>query len=561
MKRAILICGFVSAVAATYAQSSGEGYLTGSFETNTVRYTDDSHTGAKAPDGKWGSNNYLKADYYGSLFSAGLQVEAYAPALLGYPTELQNTKITNYYLGWTDDNLSLTAGTFYEQFGSGLLFRSWEDRALGLNNAVVGFRVAYNLCGLINLKALWGKPRMGDMGITYNGKSNTTDEPTQIKGFDLSVSVSELLGWDDASLSIEGSLLNKYEKALDSDATLKAEGGSATTKGRSVRVNFEQNGFSLKGELVDGGNKNIELLLFKGSDVKQSWHQGKANAQLIELGYSGNGLGVNITGRRLEWMKSDIVFGNSSTSNIMNYVPAMCTQYTYLLTNIHPYTPQVGYAYKTTVGGEDYFHALTGEVGGQIDVYYNFRRGSAVGGKRGMKVHGNFATYYALEDGEKGNLAYRDFSVDVEKQFTKNLKLNLLYSNQEYQPDYGARKRTYVSNIVVADMQYKFTSSMSARVELQYLTSKEDKKDWMAVLAEANFAPHWSIYASDMYNNGNPTESQRIHYYNVGASYTNSRTRIALSYGRNRDGYVCSGGVCRMIEAYTGANIAITTSF
>ena len=45
---------------------------------------------------------------------------------------------------------------------------------------------------------------------------------------------------------------------------------------------------------------------------------------------------VNLTGRRLEWMNSEIIAGNGSTSNLLNYVPAMSTQYTYMLTNLHP---------------------------------------------------------------------------------------------------------------------------------------------------------------------------------------------------------------------------------
>jgi hypothetical protein len=82
-------------------------------------------------------------------------------------------------------------------------------------------------------------------------------------------------------------------------------------------------------------------------------------------------------------------------------------------------------------------------------------------------------------------------------------------------------------------------------------------KDWMAALLEVNFAPHWSVYASDMYNHG----STNVHYYNAGVSYTRSRTRLALGYGRYRDGYICSGGVCKPIPAYTGANLSLTMSF
>jgi hypothetical protein len=128
---------------------------------------------------------------------------------------------------------------------------------------------------------------------------------------------------------------------------------------------------------------------------------------------------------------------------------------------------------------------------------------------------------------------------------------------QEYSPKYGANKTTWLSNIFVADLLYKFNSSLSTRMELQYLVTQEDNKDWMAALLEVSFAPHWSIYASDMYNHG----MTKVHYYNGGVSYTKSRTRIALGYGRFREGLLCSGGVCRQIPAYTGANLSVTMSF
>ena len=199
-------------------------------------------------------------------------------------------------------------------------------------------------------------------------------------------------------------------------------------------------------------------------------------------------------------------------------------------------------------------------MGGQFDLFYNFRRGTALGGKRGMRVHANFSTYYAIaREGtfKLGNLLFRDLSVDVEKQWTKQFKSTLMWSMQEYNKSYGANKSTILQNIFVADLLYKYTPSFSTRLELQYLTTHEDQKDWMAALLEVNFAPSWSIYASDMWNHG----STKIHYYNGGVSYTRSRTRVALAYGRFKDGYICSGGVCRTVPAYTGFNLTVTTSF
>ena len=410
-------------------------------------------------------------------------------------------------------------------------FCSWEDRMLGLNNAVMGARFTYNYKNIVRLKAIWGTPRFG---------MDFSD--TQVRGVDVSFSLSEMLSWQNTSLSIEGGALNRYEKI---NIDLEEEGGKPYSNGFSGRVNFERSGFTAKGEYVDGGN-NLTIHPFQTAPGQIYPQPIAAISQLQQLRIG--------TFPRIKFVIMDeiIIFiaGNGSTSNLLNYVPAMSTQYTYMLTNLHPHTPQIG----------DVTNAVSGEMGGQLDVFYHFKRGTVIGGKRGLKLHANFSTYYALEKegtAQIGNLAFRDFSVDVEKQWTKSFKMNLLYSMQEYSPSYGANKTTNLSNIFVADLQYKFTPSFSTRMELQYLTTKEDQKDWMAALLEINFAPAWSIYGSDMYNHG----KDKIHYYNVGASYAKSRTRIALSYGRNKEGYVCSGGVCRTIPKYTGANLTITTSF
>ena len=252
-------------------------------------------------------------------------------------------------------------------------------------------------------------------------------------------------------------------------------------------------------------------------------------------------------------MDSKIVSsGLAPEVNMLNYVPGLCTQYTYMLANLHPYGPRTGEISSRFIN--------SGEIGGQFDVFYNFRRGTVLGGKRGMKVHGNFSTYYTIanEGGfNPGNLLFSDLSIDVEKQWTKQFKSVVMWSMQEYNPSYGANRSTYLQNIIVADLLYKYTDTFSTRLELQYLFTHEDKKDWMAALLEVNFAPSWSIYASDMWNHG----MTKLHYYNGGVSYTKSRTRLALGYGRFRDGYICSGGVCRTVPAYTGFNFTLTTSF
>ena len=525
----------------TPKKERSEGYVTGAFETNTNVYMTDVKTSASVPDGKFGSNNYLKLDYHNSRFSAGVQLEAYAPVNVGFPNILDKAALTNYYVGWTDDSFSVTAGTFYEQFGSGLLFRSWEDRALGLNNAVMGARVTYNYKDIVAVKALWGMPRFG---MKFSD--------TQVRGADASFAISNLVGWQRVYLALEGSVLDRYEKL---SASMEAEELNPNRLGYSARLNFDVDGFYFRGEYVQSGNKYYDNPNYGDPDYPDDtqYLTKKGNAQLIETGYTGRGLGVSLSLRRLEWMESRIVAGGGAPEvNMMNYVPGLCTQYTYMLANLHPYGPRTGEISSRFVN--------SGEMGGQFDLFYNFRRGTALGGKRGMRVHANFSTYYAIaREGtfKPGNLLFRDLSVDVEKQWTKQFKSTLMWSMQEYNKSYGANKSTILQNIFVADLLYKYTPSFSTRLELQYLTTHEDQKDWMAALLEVNFAPSWSIYASDMWNHG----STKIHYYNGGVSYTKSRTRVALAYGRFKDGYICSGGVCRTVPAYTGFNLTVTTSF
>lgn len=523
MKRLLLLSIILCAVSLSAQE---KGYLTGSLESVDNFYVEDPANKSVVKDDRFGSNNYLKLDYYKGGFSAGLQVEGYLPVITGYPDNLSKAALSNIYVDWKDEDFQVTAGTFYDQFGSGLLFRSWEDRLLGFNNAVAGARFIYNYDNKIRFKALWGMPRLG---MTFSD--------TQVRGADLSVSLADIVGLDDVLLSVEGSFLNRYEKiSIDQEEA----GGSSNQYGWSGRVNFDKDGFFFKGEYVNGGKKLINKTPKRG------------NAQLLEFGYNRRGLGVNVTARRLEWMAQKIQTGSSAANNLMNYLPAMSTQYTYMLTTLHPYQPQAG--------DPSYADFNSGEMGGQIDVFYNFRRGTALGGKRGMRVHANFSTYYALaQEGtaKPGNILLRDISVDVEKQWTKEFKMTLLYSYQEYNPTYGKSRVTNLANIFVADLLYKFTPKFSTRLELQYLKTFEDQKDWMAALAEVNFAPRWSIWVSDMYNHG----SSKLHYYNAGASYTKGRTRIAVGYGRYRAGMICSGGTCRQIPAYTGANFTLTTSF
>lgn len=558
MKKLFLIISVFALIPMlAYGQKKDWGRISASLESNHHFYVEDQSNGFSPSellqlkdDGFYATNNYLKIDYFKGRLSAGTQLEGYFPSMVGYPFPENRMSISNLYVSWRDDSYSVTAGTFYEQFGSGLLFRSWEDRTLGLNNAMLGARATYDWDGKISARAFWGVPRLGKLseyGLMTDSEGGFFGlglaSKVNVAGADLSVSVSELAGWDNVSFSVEGSVINKHEALSDNLINM---GCRPNNVGWSARADVEVNGFYAKAEHVDAGKQLVNA--FFGAE--------RGNAQLVELGYNSRGLGVSFTGRRLHRMTQQIYTSNltyAPSANIISYCPAMTAQHTYMLTTLNPYNPEIGTN-----------KLRAGEIGGQLDAFYNFRRGTKIGGKRGMKVHANFSAYYSLNEtgGVKGGEPlFLDFTFDVEKQWTKKFKTTLLYTLQDYNKEEKnyADAEVYVgmSHVIVADLLYKWTPKLSTRLELQYLASNDYQKDWMAALLEVSFAPHWSVFASDMFNHGD----SGLHYYNAGVSFVYSKIRVAAGYGRYRAGFICSGGVCREIPAYTGANLTLTASF
>ena len=58
----------------------------------------------------------------------------------------------------------------------------------------------------------------------------------------------------------------------------------------------------------------------------------------------------------------------------------------------------------------------------------------------------------------------------------------------------------------------------------------------------------------DQYNYGNPLESKRTHYPIITCGYIKDATRFTVSYGRQRAGLFCVGGVCPFVTGIIAKN-------
>ncbi len=536
--RKLLIITALALMASVYVDAQS---LSVSYETNTSLYRNDEAIGFVAPPSKYGSNNYLKMDYSSGSWTFGLQAEYYPSPLQGYSPQLKGFGLPEKYIRFERKNWSITAGDFYEQFGSGLILRSWEDRQLGFNNSLGGARLTFNTDdNSLAVKLIYGMPRY------YLGKVFFPYAPTQIAGADLSLSISDLLKWNNVALALEGSAVNRHESEIPHEYGLigSVYGFNVPNDvfSYSTRFNFSAGSFSLAGEYVSKGPDIYSQPMIIGENYLLK----RGSAQLLEANYAAGRFSASVALRRLDNMQNTIfrTVQGITDGNTLSYLPALCQQQTYMLASLNPYTT---YA--------------EGEMGGQVDLFYNVRRGSKLGGRYGMKIHLNASMFYtpaeALTNYDHARLSYRDITVDIERRWSRKLKTILFMSIQEKSPTHGNRVATDAQNVFVLDTEYKFTDSFSLRAELQYLYSEELSKDWMAGLIDLNFAPKWSIYASDMYNHGD----SKVHYYSAGVRYTNSGISITAGYGRNREGMVCSGGVCRWQPAFTGGNVSMSLNF
>jgi hypothetical protein len=524
--------------------------LTVGFESNSQYYMDDEKTGDFTEENRFRSNNYLKIDYLISNFYFGIQAESYEPmSLLNYSPDFNQTNIALYYAGYKSKKIEIAAGYFYEQYGSGLILRSWENRQLGINNALRGAKVKFSPSENIEFSALYGNQRSG---------FDVSD--ASIYGFNSEINISSMLKADSWNLDLGFSYVGREEVNNNSDFNF-----NDLTNAVSGRVNFSNNNFYSSAEFVSKSNDG--LIIFKGvRNIKPG------NAFLFDVGYGKKGFGINANFRRIENMSfysERNTTGNIYNQNIINYIPALTKQHDYLLTNIYVYQaqPQVSF--------QDPELLKIGEIGGQVDLFYTLKKKTFLGGKYGTKIALNMSYWAGLSGDfdyenfdynsdplEIGEKYFSEISLEIRKKWSRNWSSVFYYVNQSYNKRYIEETFGNVeTDIFVSEATYKMGSGRSLRFEAQHLWTQDDKKNWTGATVEFNLSSKLAIYANNIYNYGNDDESQKINYYNLGGSYTKGAQRFTLNYGRQRGGLICIGGVCRFVPESTGVTANIVLSF
>lgn len=561
-KTLLLIIVAVSLTCGVKAQGILGGRVTGNFQTDVQSSKKDSVIGAEGLEDKMRINAFANILYSTDNFSAGFRYEAYLNPILGFDNEYKGAGISYRFASYKKDFFEITVGNYYEQFGNGLVFRSYEERNLGLDNAMDGLRIIAKPFSGVTLKGLVGKQRYywEDIWQTENGL---------VRGADAEVSLNDIVPSFASSnfrISLGGSFVSVYEKATAESVTLNGDTYKLNIPENigagALRLNVGYKNFNLQGEYAQKG---------QDPNAMNNYIYHKGNALLLAADYSMKGFAIRLEGKRIDNMSFKSKRNLQGRMLNVNYLPAITKQHSYSLMSMYSYATQ-----------------LDGEIGFQADVMYKVKKGTFLGGKNGVDLKLNYSFVSSIEKkaingyalNQKGTLGYesnffklgdetyfQEINLEINKKFSKDYKMNFMYSYQEFNPiAYGHAGNPFIyAHIFVAEGIYRFSSHNSLKGELQWLTTKQDydefaKGDWLQLGAEYNFKGKYFFAVSDQWNYGTE-QGDKVHYYNLSMGCTVNTTRVQLSYGKQRQGILCIGGVCREVPASNGLFLTITSSF
>ncbi len=547
------------------------GGISGNFQVDVQSYTEDSTIGAQAVPERVRSNGFLNLNYTKGKFAAGLRYEMYAKEILGFDPRWGglngNTGIMYRYARWTDADYEVTLGSFYEQFGSGMILRSYEERGLGLDNAFDGVRLRGTPIQGINLTGFVGRQR-----------SFFDYSPGLVRGADADININDLtekisgninpLG--DMSIRLGVSVVSRFQR--DEDPLLNLP---ENVLAYSSRMQLDYGDFSLYGEYAHKINDPT-------STNHMSYNIGQG--LFLSATYAAKGIGVNVSAKALDNMDFRSNRSATLTNTVLNFLPALAKQYTYRLLTLYPYATQPN-----------------GEIGMQADMFYTFPKGSSLGGDYGTTVSLNFSAAYSRDTTHIDRFTYegsflkpgkrkyfQDVNIEIQKTFSKTFKATLGYMNQYYDKEtiegHGG-VGIVRTNAIVSDFTYSLSSTNAIRVELQHLFAKHiavnafgdpiidstgnyetpdldnNNGNWAYGLVEYTIAPSWFFTVFDEYNYGNDNPERRLHYLSSNIAFANDAFRLSIGYGKVRGGILCVGGVCRPVPASNGFSLSVTSTF
>ncbi len=542
-KIVLLLCATSLSLLAQDNKKVDIGRLTGSLEANANFFERDSSIGAAGiPQYEnllYGAESWLQLNYSNNAWGleAGLRFDLYSNSNLIDPNAAYSGQgIGRWYIKKKLKKLSISGGYLYDQIGSGIIFRAYESRPLAIDNSLYGIRMTYSINPDWKVKAFSGKQKYIDAFVN----PDQTGPPL----FDAII----------RGVSIDGFLSGGEE-----GKTWSAAPGVGVVAKTLAEDDMDKIVNAVKfypvDDIIEPQYNTYAATLFNTLSVgKFSWYiEGAYKTDDVinneegvltnttgtvgytSLTYAAKGIGVVLDAKRTE----NFAFRTNPFTvqrGAINFLPPMTRINTYRLTS------------RYTAATQE-----LGEQAVQLDVRYSPTKKLA------------FAVNVANITDLDNELLYREVYTEAYYKYKRKWTLKGGVQYQQYnQAVYEVKPVPLLEAYTpYVDFLYKFTRRKSLRFEAQYMHTEQDYGGWAFALAELNWGKNWSFVISDMYN-AKPTKKsnyEKNHYPRFDVFYKFKSNRFSLSYVKQVEGVVCTGGICRLEPAFSGVKFTVNSSF
>ncbi|MGB1037765.1 MAG: DUF6029 family protein [Bacteroidia bacterium] len=440
-------------------------------------------------------------------------------------------------------DLELTAGSFYDQFGSGAAFRAFENRLIGIDYAMEGVRAKYNISDNFAIKAFTGKQK-GSQDERFETSPQIIKGINAEKGFSFDDGTILNLGASGVNRTLDENTMSQLVTEINGLSVLDRFYPKYNVYVMNGYFNMSYKDFGFNGEYnykTSEAIRDNEGTLYNSDG---SLILGGINYSKRKLGKEKKaGIGVNVQYRRIENFPLTVSPYENLLNGIVTYQPSMSRQASYRMLARYQAPAQ-----------------FTGEQAYQAELIYSFNKKS------------NITLNYSDITDLSGERLFSEKFVQLEHKINRKWKGKVGLQMVEYnQPVYEGKDPKKIDNVETLtpffEVTYKVNRKNSIRLESQMLNTEQDLGSFYHGILEWNSSPHFSVAISDMVNTNpvrivNPTlAGQVLHYPSLFVKYNIKTTSFTAAYVKQVEGINCTGGICRLEPAFSGLRFTLSTQF
>jgi len=554
MKQMFLTMASIIVLGIPFLTGQEQGILSGNLEMNGNFFIRDSLIGAdnipQYDNQLFGADAWLQLNYSYQGFDVGVRFDMFHNSNLLNPLDSYSDQgIGRWYVHKKINRLDIRGGYIYDQIGSGIIFRAFEQRPLLIDNALFGIMLGYDVTDNWKVKAFSGRQKqLFDIygatirGLSVDGYINagSDEKPVYLApGFGVVAR-----GYNDEAINSVVEAVSTYTEV---DRFSPQYNSYAFTLYNTLSAGsfswYAEGAFKTKDVFNDPLATRV---LFNGSETLGKLVNRPGYVLYSSLSYAAGGLGLVAEVKRTESFTFRADPFVQLNRGMVNFLPPMTRVNTYRLTARYQAATQE-----------------LGEMAYQLDARYKINKQ--------WSAHVNFSNITDLDQ----QLLYREIYTEILYKPNRTWQILGGVQRQEYNQELYEVKpgvpmlETFTPYV---EFLYRFSRKKSIRTEFQYMNTQQDYGSWLFALAEFSVAPHWTFTVSDMYNfdprkkanSGTlkPGEKEKaIHFPRFDIFYTYKTNRLSLSYVKQVEGVVCTGGICRLEPAFSGVKMTVNSTF